>query len=259
MAQPFIAVSADSREFNGIRWHAVQETYLEAALEAAGVAPLIVPAFGAERLDLDALLQMVDGVLLTGSRSNLDPSLYGKTATEENGPYDRMRDATTLPLIGKALERGVPILAICRGMQELNVALGGTLVSEIQEIDGNLDHRAAGPDRPEDERYAIHHPVEVRPDGCLARLVGAGRIEVNSLHRQAIGKLADRLVVEAVAPDGIIEAASVRDARGFVLATQWHPEYWVRTDAPSASIFKAFGDAVREHQAARIGAALAAE
>src|SRR5690606_29846245 len=134
---------------------------------------------------------------------------------------DPDRDGTTLPLLRKALALGMPLLAICRGMQELNVALGGTLLREIQEIEGNLDHRSPN-DRPQDERYAIRQPVDVQQDGCLAAIIGAGRVEVNSLHRQGIEKLADGLKVEALAPDGVIEAVSVRDAMGFALATQWH-------------------------------------
>lgn len=259
MTQPLIVVSADTREFGGSRWHAVQATYLEAALTVAGVMPLIVPSFGAGRFDLDSLLTRVDGVLLTGSASNVDPAFYGETASQTGGPYDRARDETTLPLVRRALETGMPVLAICRGMQELNVALGGTLISEIQEIEGNLDHRAPDSERPQDERYAIHQQVEIQPGGCLARLVGSGRIEVNSLHRQGIGRLANGLAVEALAADGVIEAVSVRDAPGFALATQWHPEYWAATDIPSASIFQAFGNAVRAYRAARPRAALAAE
>jgi putative glutamine amidotransferase len=259
MHRPFIAVPADARDFGGIAWHAVQQTYLRASLDVAGVLPLIVPACGAERFDLDRLLEMVDGVLLTGSRSNVDPALYGADANEKHGPFDRDRDATTLPLICKALDKGIPLLAICRGMQELNVALGGTLAREIQEIEGNLDHYPAGKDSPEDERYALRHPVEIRPDGCLAGLVGTGRIEVNSLHRQGIDRLAEGLAIEAVAPDGVVEAVSVREARAFALATQWHPEYWAGTDLPSTRIFEAFGKAVRAHHAARTGISLAAE
>jgi len=258
MSQPIVIVSADAREFGGVRWHAAQETYLEAALETAGVTPLIVPSLGASRLDLDGLLARVDGLLLTGAASNVHPGLYGEEAAATDGPFDADRDGTTLPLVRKALSAGMPLLAICRGMQELNVALGGTLLREIHEMEGYLDHHTPQ-DRPLDERYAIRQDVEVRPEGCLARLIGAGRVEVNSLHRQGIDKLADGLRVEAIAPDGVVEAVSVGEASGFALATQWHPEYWVATDRPSARIFEAFGEAVREYRAGRNGLGLAAE
>ena len=139
-----------------------------------------------------------DGVMVTGSKSNVNPTLYGGEAGEKNGPYDDARDSTTLPLIRKAIERGVPLLAICRGIQELNVALGGTLATEIQEIEGRMDHRAPQSDRQE-ERFAIRHPVRIREGSCLAGIFGPGEIMVNSVHRQGIGELAPRLAVEAVA------------------------------------------------------------
>jgi putative glutamine amidotransferase len=256
MTQPIVAVATDVRQFENYSWHAVPHQYLEAAVSAAGVLPVLVPSFGA-RLDLDELLGRVDGVMLTGSKSNVHPSLYGAEATEANGPYDEARDATTMPLIRKAIERGVPLLAICRGIQELNVALGGSLATEIQEREGVMDHRAPVSDV-QDERFAIRHPVRIEPGSCLAGVFGADEVMVNSVHRQAIERLGDRLQPEAVAPDGTLEAVSVRGAKAFAVGVQWHPEYWAATDDTSARIFRAFGDAARAH-AARRGAALAAE
>lgn len=256
MTQPIVAVATDVRQFENYSWHAVPHQYLEAAVGAAGVLPVLVPSFGA-RLDLDELLGRVDGVMLTGSKSNVHPSLYGAEATEANGPYDEARDATTMPLIRKAIERGVPLLAICRGIQELNVALGGSLATEIQEREGVMDHRAPVSDV-QDERFAIRHPVRIEPGSCLAGVFGADEVMVNSVHRQAIERLGDRLQPEAVAPDGTLEAVSVRGAKAFAVGVQWHPEYWAATDDTSARIFRAFGDAARAH-AARRGAALAAE
>ncbi|HUG62862.1 MAG TPA: gamma-glutamyl-gamma-aminobutyrate hydrolase family protein [Methylomirabilota bacterium] len=251
MSSPVVLVSPDVRHFQGYDWHAAPQTYLEATLSRGGAMPLILPAFG-PRIDFDAVLDRVDGVVCTGSRSNVHPARYGVTATDEMGPFDEARDATTLPLIARAIERGVPLLCICRGMQELNVALGGSLVSEVQEKDGRMDHRAPETDLQE-ARFAIRHPVKVEPGGCLGRIVGGDAIDVNSLHRQAIDHLADRLAVEAVAADGVIEAVSVRGAPGFVLGVQWHPEFWAATDAPSARIFEAFGDAVRAYAGSRRG------
>lgn len=255
--QPLVAVSTDVRQFENYVWHAAPRQYLEAAIAGAGVFPVLVPSFG-DRLDLDGLLDTVDGVMVTGSRSNVHPSLYGREATEADGPYDPDRDATTLPLIRKAIERGVPLLAICRGIQELNVALGGTLATEIQDRPGMLDHRAPVSDN-QDERFAIRQPVSIKPGSCLAGVFGAGEVMVNSVHRQAIDRLGGRLQVEAVAEDGTIEAVSVRDAPAFAVGVQWHPEYWVHTDSASGKIFRAFGDAVRAHAAARLGVREAAE
>jgi putative glutamine amidotransferase len=255
--QPLVAVSTDVKAFENYTWHAVPQQYLEAAITGAGVLPVLVPSFG-DRLDLDSLLDSVDGVMVTGSKSNVHPSLYGGDASEANGPYDPARDSTTLPLIRRAIERGVPLLAICRGIQELNVALGGTLATEIQEREGSLDHRAPVSDN-QDERFAIRQKVTIKPGSCLAGVFGPGDIMVNSVHRQGVDRLGSRLQVEAVAEDGTVEAVSVKDARAFAVGVQWHPEYWVKSDDNSARIFRAFGDAARAHAMARSGVRTAAE
>jgi putative glutamine amidotransferase len=257
MNQPLVLVSTDVRRFENYTWHAAPAQYLEAALTAAGVAPLLLPSFGA-RIDIDSVLDRVDGVMLTGSKSNVHPSHYGGDASEANGPYDMDRDATTLPLIRRAIERGVPLLAICRGIQEMNVALGGTLASEIQDLPGRMDHRA--PDSPDqDQRFAIRQTVSIKPGSCLAGVFGAGEISVNSVHRQAVDRLGPNLEIEAVAPDGTVEAVSVRGSRGFAVGVQWHPEYWAGTDENSAKVFRAFGDAVRARMLGRGAMASAAE
>lgn len=257
MSKPIVAVSTDTKQFENYTWHAAPQQYLEAAIVGADVSPVLVPSFG-DRFDLDTLLDRVDGVIITGSKSNVHPSLYGGEATEANGPYDHARDATTLPLIRKAIARGIPLLAICRGIQELNVALGGTLATEIQEREGAMDHRAPTSDN-QDERFAIRQAVTIAPGSCLADIFGAGDIQVNSVHRQAIDRLGSRLQVEAVAPDGTVEAVSVRDARSFAVGVQWHPEYWVKSDGNSLKIFRAFGEAARACAAGRGALAQAAE
>lgn len=257
MTQPLVAVSTDVKQFENYTWHAAPRQYLDAAISVANVFPVLTPSFGA-RLDLDELLSNVDGVMITGSKSNVHPSLYGGDASEENGPYDHDRDATTLPLIRAAVERGVPLLAICRGIQEMNVALGGTLLAEVQDMEGRIDHRAPVSEN-QDERFAIHQKISIKPDSCLAGIFGAGEIKANSVHRQAIDKVGANLVVEAVAEDGTVEAVSVKDAKAFAVGVQWHPEYWAKTDEASGQIFKAFGDAARAHRAARIGLRAAAE
>jgi putative glutamine amidotransferase len=243
---PLILVTADVRESDGYVWHAALETYLT-ALTWIGAIPLILPSLG-EAIDLESVIARVDGVLVTGSRSNVHPARYGVEPSERHEPYDHARDATSLRLIRLAVERGVPLFAICRGFQELNVALGGTLETEAQERPGSLDHRAA-PDRPQDERFQLAHDVTFTDDSRLAELLGARCIRVNSLHRQAVDRLAVRLVVEARASDGTIEAVRVADARAFAYGVQWHPEYWVTTDVPSGALFHAFGKAARDRAA----------
>ncbi|WP_319519118.1 gamma-glutamyl-gamma-aminobutyrate hydrolase family protein [uncultured Martelella sp.] len=249
MSKPIIAVPADTRFFQDTTWHAAQQQYIGAALDVAGAMSFIIPALG-DAQDIDAMLDRVDGVMITGSRSNVSPALYGKTPEERDGPFDPGRDATTLPMIRRAIERGLPLLCICRGIQELNVALGGTLVSEVQELDGRIDHRQP-PEGDRDALFVIRQPVHIGEGSCLAGILGAGEVQVNSLHRQAISDVAPGLAVEAVAPDGTVEAVSVIDAKNFAVGVQWHPEYWARTDDTSRKLFEAFGEAVRASQAAR--------
>lgn len=248
--QPIVAVVADTKELEGYVWHATPQTYLEAAFDVGGVLPLIVPAFG-DLIDFGDLLDRVDGVMLSGSKSNVHPALYGVEPELKYEPYDPARDSTSLPLIRAAIEKGVPLFAICRGIQELNVALGGSLATEIQEGEGRMDHRA--PESPvQDERFAINHPVKVKASGCLAAIVGSETPKVNSLHRQAISELAPRLAIEAEADDGTVEAVSVIDAKGYAVGVQWHPEYWAKTDSTSRRLFEAFGDAVRAYAKSRM-------
>lgn len=247
---PIVLVAADVKEIDAYRWHTVVETYLNAAVKGAGAIPLILPSLAGIDNNLDAVLDRVDGVLLPGSRSNVHPARYGEPESEKAKPHDPSRDAATLPLIGAALRRGLPLFAICRGMQELNVAFGGTLIAEVQELEGRHDHRAPVHED-HDVRFAIRQDVEVRPGGVLAGILGAGTVRVNSLHRQAVGRLGDGLDVEATAPDGTVEAVSVRSAINFALGVQWHPEYWATSDAPSQKLFAAFGEALRGRFSAR--------
>ncbi|KFB09080.1 gamma-glutamyl-gamma-aminobutyrate hydrolase family protein [Nitratireductor basaltis] len=249
MSKPLIAVSTDVKSFENYEWHAAPEQYLRAAIRAAGVTPLLVPSFEGE-LDLDVILDGVDGVMLTGSKSNVWPELYGEEATEGNGPYDRRRDGTTIPLIRAAIKRGIPLLAICRGIQELNVAMGGSLATELQELPGRMDHRAPE-NATQDERFAIRQDIKIKAGSCLADIFNSEAVRVNTIHRQGIDRLGEGLDVEAVAPDGTVEAVSVRGTKAFAVGVQWHPEYWAESDAPSRQIFASFGEAVRAHHAAR--------
>ena len=249
MPRPIVAIPADIRKFDGTSWHSVQTQYVNAALKASDLMSFLIPALE-EGNHPDLILDRVDGLLVSGSATNVHPSLYGAQARDSDGPFDPARDATSLPLIRRALERGMPMLAICRGIQELNVALGGTLASEIQDQPGIWDHRK--PDVPDrDVAYAIRQNVIIAEGSCLAGVLGAGPVPVNSLHRQAISKTAPRLQVEALAEDGTIEAVSVIDAKGFAVGVQWHPEYWAETDKPSRALFEAFGEAVRVYAASK--------
>lgn len=249
MVTPIVLISTDVRVADGYRWHATPQTYLDAVRDGAGVIPLELPNLGGD-LDLDGLLDRVDGVVMTGSRSNVHPAQYGSAPSPAHEPYDQDRDRMSFELVRKALARRLPVLSICRGMQELNVALGGTLATEIQELPGRMDHRAPQSDEQE-ARFAIRHPVAVRQGGLLHHIVNADHIDVNSLHRQAIDRLAPGLMVEATAADGTIEAVSAGGGDAFALGVQWHPEYWFRTDPISARILAAFGDAVRSYVAKR--------
>jgi putative glutamine amidotransferase len=245
---PIIVLPADVKEIDLYRWHAAAETYCRAIIKGFGGTPLIMPAL--EGLDVDEILSRVDGVLLPGSRSNVHPSRYGAAADPRSEPYDTDRDTASFALIAGAIERGVPLLAICRGMQELNVVLGGTLHSEIQDLAGRDDHRAPV-STDQDERFAIRQDAILVADGELARALATDRIRINSLHRQGIDRISGRLAVEATAPDGTIEAVRVIDAPGFAIGVQWHPEYWVEKDETSARLFAAFGRAVRARMAQR--------
>lgn len=240
--QPIVAIVADTAEFDGYDWHCAKNQYLAAAFDVAGVLPLIVPAFG-ERIDFAALLSRVDGVFLSGVKTNVHPQNYNVAPEKKYEPYDQRRDATSLPLVRAAIEMGLPFFAICRGIQEMNVALGGSLATEIQELDGRDDHREPQTDN-KDERFASRHSVTSKPGGCIEKIIGS-QARVNSLHRQAISTLAPSLQIEAQAEDGTIEAVSVIDANGFAIGVQWHPEYWASSDATSRKLFEAFGDAVR--------------
>ena len=248
--KPLVAVPSDCPEFDGYVWNGTPVQYLETASKVADVAPLIVPSLGRDA-DIQSILAVVDGVLITGAKSNVNPARYGEAATTDHEPFDFSRDETSFFLIHAAIRLGLPLLAICRGIQELNVALGGTLSPALQKIPGKLDHRA-NDKSDSDKKFAIRQPVHVSENTSLAEIVGTGEIMVNSVHQQGINKLAPRLVAEAIAADGTIEAVSVKDAKDFALGVQWHPEYWATSDIPSNKIFKAFGEAVHHHNDKRL-------
>ena len=222
--------------------HQTPARYADALIGGAGALPVMIPPVGDTQL---ALLDRIEGLLVPGSPSNVHPSHYGVTESLTPDRHDHDRDATTLPLIRAAIARGLPVLAICRGIQELNVALGGTLLQNIHDIPGRMDHRGNG-DGDLEKAYGPKHMISVT--GAVARIVRAAEITVNSLHGQAIDRPGGILVIEAYAPDGTIEAVSAPSAPGFVLGLQWHPEWrWAEKPA-SVAIFHAFGEACRAYQ-----------
>ncbi len=227
----------------------VGEKYLTALTDGADALPMIVPVL-ANAVDIDAMLAHVDGILLTGSPSDIEPHHYDGEPSRNGTLHDPERDALTLPLARRALETGVPLLAVCRGFQELNVALGGSLYQHVHEVPGYHNHKE-NPDDPLDVQYGPSHPVALVEGGMLAGLHGEASVMVNSLHGQGVRRLAGGVTVEAIADDGLVEAFTVDAADAFALAVQWHPEWRVRENLFSLEIFKAFGDACRQRAAKR--------
>ena len=252
--KPLIGISCCTKLFGifGMANHAASDTYIRATDRVVGGVPVLVPANG-ELADVETLLARLDGIILTGSRSNVQPALYGGPPHAEGTPEDANRDAVTLKLIRGAVAQGVPVLAICRGMQELNVALGGSLHQRLQDLPDRFDHSTPMQPNPR-VRTGKAHNVRLTPGGWLHRVAGAVDIPVNSLHNQGMDRLASDLVVEGVAPDGTIEA--VRGLTpGFVIGVQWHPEYDWETDAVSRRIFEVFGQVVAARAAGQEAAA----
>jgi len=216
-------------------------------LDAAGGIPVIVPAIGRE-LALDELLDSLDGLLFMGSPSNVEPHRYRGEPSPAGTLHDPHRDETTLPLIPKAVAAGVPVLGVCRGFQEMNVAFGGTLWQRLWEVPGHMDHRE-NLDQPLEQQYDLAHEVTLTDGGLLQKLAGgAQRLRVNSLHGQGVRELGPGLVVEARADDGVVEAFRVADAQSFAVAVQWHPEWKVMDNDFSRALFAEFGAACRQRR-----------
>ncbi|MCC5960414.1 MAG: gamma-glutamyl-gamma-aminobutyrate hydrolase family protein [Rhodobacteraceae bacterium] len=215
----------------------------EAVAEVSGCLPLLVPS-DPRFVSVAELLDVCDGFLLTGGRPNVHPEEYGEHPTPAHGDFDRARDAIALPLVRACVERGQPFLGVCRGFQEVNVAMGGTLYPEIRDLPGRMNHRMP-PDGTLEEKFALRHKVRFCEGGVFHRLMGAPEVMTNTLHGQGIKTAGQRVVIDGQAPDGTPEAIYIEGAAGFTLSVQWHPEWQAGADPVSRPLFEAFGDAVR--------------
>ncbi|WP_376874066.1 gamma-glutamyl-gamma-aminobutyrate hydrolase family protein [Albirhodobacter sp. R86504] len=228
----------------------------EALTQASGCLPIVIPA-DPKLVSVEEVMELCDGFLFTGGRPNVHPSEYGHEETPAHGTFDRARDGLALPLIRALVEAGQPFLGICRGFQEVNVAMGGTLAPEIRDLPGRMNHRMPTEGTLED-RFSRRHKVTLTQGGAFANLFGAEKIETNTLHGQGICTAGPRVIVEGRAEDGTAEAIRIDGAPGFTLAVQWHPEFKAAQDPISKPLFEAFGEACRAYHAQKMGKARAA-
>ena len=249
MAKPVVGIIGNAHLVDN-RWIAqmVGERNLRAVADATGALPLMF-AGTPEITDVGALLDAVDGILLTGARANVHPTRFGLEAHPKHEPYDNDRDALALALVAACVDRGVPLFGICRGFQEMAVAYGCSLHPEIRELPGRMNHRMPrlenGEIHPDPTVvFADRHEVKLVPDGAFAKILGSDKIRVNSLHGQGIDQPGKRVIVEGVAEDGTIEAIRIADAPGFALGVQWHAEYDPQRNPVNRKLFEAFGAAL---------------
>ncbi len=244
MARPLVGIIGNAYVINDD--YPVQATgvhNIEAVSVVADANAVMVPAMPTAH-DMDDLMAKLDGFVFTGGRPNVHPEEYGEEETAAHGPFDRNRDRVVLPLIRACVEKGVPVLGICRGFQELNVAMGGSLHPEIRDLPGRDNHRMP-PDGTLEEKFALRHEITLTPDGPFAKVFGTDKVMTNSLHGQGICIPGPRVVVDGRAPDGTPEAIYIKDAPGFAMAVQWHPEWNAANDPVSRPLFQAFGRALR--------------
>jgi len=244
--KPVVLIPSNIIYNNGMPCHFVRDTYVQALLEVAGCSPLIMPVTNGT-FDFEKVADFVDGILLTGSPSNVCPSNYGAERVFDEKLLDLTRDATTLPLIRRAVEKDLPLIAICRGFQEMNVSLGGSLHQKVQEVPGKRDHREPQSDNLKIVYETPAHKVHTEKGGLFEKIGLPSEFEVNSLHQQGVDRLGNGLHVEAVSDDGLIEAFSVPGKR-FILGVQWHPEGDFQLNGSSRKIFEAYGEALRGKQ-----------
>jgi len=265
--RPLIGVNAELKDYNGFDMLATGYKYVASVIEACGAIAVLVPTIGdAEHggdYPVDDVIDRLDGMVLTGGRSNVEPHHYDGEPFRQETMRDPLRDSTTLPLARKSIERGLPIFGICRGIQEINVAMGGSLHPYLWEVEGFNDHRMPQTDTMAN-RFAPRHPVTLSDGGLFASIAEAAGIEgreviVNSLHGQGLNKVADGAVVEALSDDGVVEGISIPDAPGFVIGVQWHAEFRTESHTFNRALFEAFGNAARRRAAARLGIGLGAD
>ena len=259
MTRPLIGIACSH--------HMAEDTYavqmtgrrtIDAVGEVSDCLPMLIPGLP-DAMDIPDLLATLDAVVLTGGRANVHPKFYGEELTEAHGAMDEDRDAVMLPLIRGALDQGVPILGLCRGIQEMNVALGGTLHPEVGDLPGKHRHRMPKGCKDHEIIFELREDVRLTPGGVLAGMLGTDRIMTNSLHGQAIKDLGERVVVEGLAADDTIEAISIAGAEAYAIGVQWHAEYEPATDPVSKVLFTELGHAARARQAAKTGRRIAAE
>jgi len=243
-ARPVVGIIGNSYLINDqYPAHASGVMNSEAVSQVVGAMPLLIPS-DPRCVSVAELLEVCDGFLLTGGRPNVHPEEYGEPETPAHGSFDRSRDAIALPLVRACVERGQPVFGICRGFQEMNVAMGGTLYPEIRDLPGRMNHRMP-PDGTLEEKFALRHPVRFVEGGVFHRILGACEVLTNTLHGQGIKTAGKRIVIEGEAPDGTPEAIQIAEAPGFALGVQWHPEWNAGSDPVSRPLFEAFGAAVR--------------
>jgi putative glutamine amidotransferase len=256
MARPVVGIIGNQYLINDqYPTHAGGTMNSEAVSHVAGCLPLVIPS-DPRIVSVDELMEVCDGFVLTGGRPNVHPEEYGEEETEKHGAFDRARDAIALPLVRACVARGQPFLGICRGFQEVNVAMGGSLYPEIRELEGRMNHRMP-PDGTLEEKFALRHKVRFSENGPFHRLMGAPEVMTNTLHGQGVKRPGQRFVIDGWADDGTPEAAYVAGAPGFTLAVQWHPEWDAANDPVSRPLFEAFGAAVRAFAAERRAAPVA--
>lgn len=243
MSRPVIGIIGNQNLFDDYAVHASGTMNSVAIACVAECMPLLIPA-DPDYVSVEELMDTCDGFLLTGGRPNVHPEEYGEPETEAHGAFDRCRDAVTLPLVRACVEKGQPFFGVCRGFQEVNVAMGGTLDPEIRDLPGRMNHRMP-PDGTQEEKFALRHPVHFERDSVFSRIFGAQQVMTNTLHGQGIKEPGERIVIDGRAEDGTPEAIFIQDAPGFTLSVQWHPEWNAQYDPVSRALFSAFGDAAR--------------
>lgn len=234
--------------------HHVGDKYLRTLVEGSGALPMMIPALG-DALDVAELVERIDGLLLTGGRANVEPHHYGGKPFPADEIIDPARDGIVLPLVRACVDRGIPVIGICRGIQEINVALGGSLHYRLHEIPGFMDHRMRRDVNTREERFGPRHGLKLSAGGLFSRLIDAEEAEVNSLHMQGVDRVAPGMTVEAVAPDGVIEGIRLDENDRFCVGIQWHAEWMYEQHALNRSLFQAFGDATRDYHCRKTGRA----